>query len=158
MKIRKFKASDSKRVAFIIRNTFAHFNRKEGTKSAVDKYINFYDPKSRGLNKIVEGFTQTHIFYVAVEKNQLIGMVRGNEKRAVNLFVLGEYHRRGVGRRLMEYFEADAKKRGSHEIKIRASLYAAPFYESLGYKKTTGIRTSPRLFNLKYQPMRKELK
>jgi hypothetical protein len=38
---------------------------------------------------------------------------------------------------------------------LRGSLYATPFYQSMGYRKTTGVR---KLHGLKIQPMRKELK
>jgi hypothetical protein len=37
---------------------------------------------------------------------------------------------------------------------LRSSLYATPFYESVGYKKTTGIR---HFHGLRIQPMKKIL-
>ena len=52
-------------------------------------------------------------------------------------------------------FENEAKKWGSKEIKIRASLFSVLFYERIGYKKTTGTRN---FMGLKIQPMKKVLK
>ncbi|MFC1647489.1 GNAT family N-acetyltransferase, partial [Patescibacteria group bacterium] len=41
------------------------------------------------------------------------------------------------------------------ELKISASLYSVPFYLSVGYKKTTGIRNHK---GIKFQPMKKDIK
>jgi GNAT superfamily N-acetyltransferase len=79
-------------------------------------------------------------------------MIRGRPERITNLYVDGKYHKRGVGRLLLNKFEAEAKKLKSKEIKTRASLYAAPFYEKMGYKKTTGVRN---FRGLKIWPMKK---
>ena len=56
---------------------------------------------------------------------------------------------------LVKKFERNAQKYGSKKIKIRASLFAVPFYKKMGYKKTTGIRNFK---GLKIQPMKKILK
>lgn len=156
--IRQYRSSDAERVAFIIRDTFSHFNKNDGTKSAVAKYVGHYDTKKRGLDKITEEFSDIPIFYVAVEDGGVVGLVRGFERRVINLFVLGKYHGKGIGKDLMERFESEAKRKGSKQINIRASTYAVPFYEHLGYKKTTGIRTFRRIPGLRIQPMRKKLR
>lgn len=157
IRIRNYKPSDAKEAAFVIRDTFVHYNKREGTPSAIRNYVEAYDPAVRGLDTIVEGFKRTSIFYVATDNGRVIGVVRGNERRVVNLFVLRNYHGRGLGRQLMELFEAEAKEKGSQEIKIRASLYATSFYEHLGYKKTTGVRAFSRLYGIRIQPMKKRL-
>jgi len=51
-------------------------------------------------------------------------------------------------------FEKVCIKKGSKIIKIRASVYATPFYQKLGYKKTTGIR---KFKGLKHYSMKKTL-
>ena len=45
IKIRKFKIGDTKKTANLISSVFGKFNSREGSKEAVQKYINFYDPK-----------------------------------------------------------------------------------------------------------------
>lgn len=154
MKIRKFKISDTISVANLISKTFATFNNKEGTKKAVQKYIDLYNPKKNDVENIKKGFLRTPLFFVAGEKGKIIGIVRGTKNRVVNLFVYGEHHGKGVGKKLMQKFEQKARKYYSKEIRMRASLFAIKFYQGIGYKKTTGIRN---FMGLKVQPMRKVL-
>jgi hypothetical protein len=44
-------------------------------------------------------------------------------------------------------------------ISLAATLYAVPFYEAMGYKKTTGVRNCWSFGGrgLKYQPMKKQI-
>ncbi len=149
MKIRKYKSRDAKEVARVISNTFASFNNKEGTKKAVNRYITNYSPK-KDVKELHKSFERTPIHFVALDKNKVIGIIRGNKNRVVNLFILGDYHGKGIGKDLLNIFEKEIKKYGSKLIKIRSSLYAVNFYESQGYKKTTGIRN---FMGLKIQPM-----
>jgi GNAT superfamily N-acetyltransferase len=84
----------------------------------------------------------------------VIGVVRGRADKIFHLFVLAKYHHAGIGRELMKKFEAEAKRLGGDKIKLNASLYAVPFYQKMGYEKSTGIRN---LFGLKVWPMKKVL-
>lgn len=156
--IRRYKSSDAMAAAYVIRSTFGKFNQDEGPKSAVKKYLGFYDPSVRGLERIAHTFERTPIFYVALDKGKVIGIVRGEKDHLINFFVLGSYHGMGVGRRLINKFHAEAHKRGSTEVRTSASMYAVPVYESFGYKKTTGVRKLKRLGGIMVQPMRKTLK
>jgi GNAT superfamily N-acetyltransferase len=70
-----------------------------------------------------------------------------------------DYHRQGIGRRLVERFEQELLRQGAVEVKVAATLYAVPFYLQMGYNRTTGIRAG-RSFEgagLPYQPMRRFL-
>ncbi len=154
MKIRKFKISDTVPVANLISRTFATFNNKEGTRKSVQRYIDNYNPKKNDVKNIKNGFLQTPLFFVAEDNGKIIGIVRGTKNRVVNLFVYGNYHGKGIGKKLMQKFEREAKKHHSNEIRIRASLFAIKFYQGVGYKKTTAIRN---FRGLKVQPMRKIL-
>jgi GNAT superfamily N-acetyltransferase len=156
IKLRKFRKEDTEVVALLVMNTYKQFNSQEFIKkSAVQEYLNYYDPAKNTIQQLYENFLRTPIFYVAVENNKIIGMIRGGPGRIINLFVDGKQHKKGVGRLLVSKFESEAKKQKSHEIKIRASLYAIPFYQKMGYKKTTGIRN---FHGLKVYPMKKVLK
>ncbi|MBT4849731.1 GNAT family N-acetyltransferase [Candidatus Parcubacteria bacterium] len=152
VKIRQFKKADTKDVARLISHTYAKFNKTEGSKKAIQDYIDRVDPKKNDLKNLEENFLNSAFIYVAVYKNKIVGMVRGRKNRGTNLFVDGTYHKMGIGRQLMQKFETSVKKIGSKEIRIRASLYAVPFYTKVGYKKTTGVRT---FHGLKIQPMKK---
>lgn len=156
MKFRKFKKEDIRQIAEIKNSVFRKFNSSEYFKEeAIDLYLDFTDPK-KSDKELLEAFfiSDKSIFYVAEENNKIIGFIKGSKDRIGNLFVLGSSHKKGVGRKLVELLEKEAKKQNSKEIKIRSSIYAIPFYQKMGYKKTTGVRN---LHNLKIQPMKKLL-
>lgn len=137
--------------ALLVRNTFKALNYDEGSMKAVQDYMNQYDPTMNEEN-LRKRFKLTPICFVATNKSKIIGMIRGFEYRLINLFVDRRYHRKGIGSELLSRFEKECVKKGSKEIKIRSSIYAVPFNEANGYKKTTGIRN---LDGLKIQPMNK---
>ncbi len=151
MKIRKFKSDDIVEAAFLISNTYKTFNKKEGTKDAVQKYIEFYNPNNN-LDTIKKKFLKSSIFLVAENNSKIAGVARGNGNRLINLFVKGELHGKGIGKKFMEVYEKKAASTGSKSIKLNASIYAVPFYQKIGYRKTTGIRN---LQGLTVQPMKK---
>jgi GNAT superfamily N-acetyltransferase len=139
--LRKFRKSDAVPVALLVMRTYKKHNFREAfKKSAAQEYVNHYDPKKNTQARLVETFSRTPIFYVTLEKKAIVGMIRGRPGRISNLFVDAKQHHKGIGRILVKKFEAEARKRGSREIKIHASMYAIPFYQSMGYKKTTGVR------------------
>lgn len=155
IKLRKFKKTDSENVAFLIFNTYKKFNSKEFIKkSAIQEYLNFYDTAKNSNEQLYKRFLKTPIFFIVIENNKIIGMIRGTSERIVNLFVEGRKHKKGIGRLLVNKFELEAKNQNSKEIKIRASLFATSFYQKMGYKKTTGIRN---FRGLKIQPMKKKM-
>ena len=156
MGFRKFKKSDIRQVAKIKNSVFSSFNKSEYfEKEAVAKYLSYTNHK-KSDQELLEAFkvTPDSIFYVAEENNKIFGYIKGRKNRIGNLFVLGQTHKKGIGKKLVDLFEKDAKKQNSNEIKIHSSIYAVPFYQKMGYKKTTGIRN---LHGLKIQPMRKIL-
>jgi predicted N-acetyltransferase YhbS len=62
--------------------------------------------------------------------------------RLVSLFVEKSHHSQGVGRLLVERFEEKIIERDGKVIRVASSLYAVPYYERLGYEKSTGVRKS----------------
>jgi len=156
MKFRKFKKDDIRQVAEIKNSVFSKFNSSEYfKKEAIDWYLDFTNLK-KSDEELFEAFyiSDKSIFFVAEENNKIIGYIKGSKDRIGNLFVLGNSHKKGVGKKLVELLEKEAKNQNSKEIKIRSSIYAVPFYQKMGYKKTTGVRN---LHNLNIQPMKKIL-
>ena len=103
--------------------------------------------------------------WVAERNGEIVGVLRGGRTDGrgrtvlMSLFVSGQHHRLGIGRALVERFEQEYTAQGVRVFKLAATLYAVPFYLSLGYKRTTNVRTT-RSFGergLPYQPMRKVL-
>ena len=153
--IRKYKRTDARAVATLISRTYSRFNSREGTKQAVREYVESYNPRGKKTEDIHKRFARTPNCFVALVGSRVVGMVRGIENRLINLFVEAGYHRQGIATRLVERYEKACLKAGFTDIVLRASLYAMPFYESVEYKKTTGVRN---FHGLKVQPMKKKLK
>ena len=153
--IRKYKNGDAKAMSRLISNTYARFCASEGTPDAVRRYVESYDPRGKTLADIRKRFAKTPLCFVAVNGSRIVGVVRGVENRLVNLFVDARFHRRGVATRLIKRFEKICQKTDITDIVLRASLYAVPFYQSMGYTKITGVRN---FHGLKVQPMKKRLK
>lgn len=152
--IRKFKKSDAKEAALLVAQVFKKYNHREATSAALKRYINYIHPNKNSPERLLQIFARTPICFVAVNNKKIIGVIRGRINRINNLFVDGKYHHQGVGRALILRFENETKKYKVYILKVRASLYATPFYQKMGYKKTTGVRN---FHGIKMQPMKKKL-
>lgn len=142
-------------IADIVCRTYQAFNAKEGKKEALNQFLSQYDNRNHSADELMERFKKSDINFGAFSGEKMVGIIRGKKNRIINLFVDGAFHHLGIGRKLINLFEAQARKEGSEFIKIRSSLYAADFYAKCGYKKTTGIRS---FHELKIQPLKKNLK
>lgn len=155
IKLRKFRKKDTKTVSLLIINTFKKFNSNSYfEKKGVNNFINIFDSKKNTTDQIYNHFLKTPFFYIATDNDNIIGVIRGKLGRISNLFIDGNYHKRGIGKLLLKKFELEMKKQKVKKIKLRASLFAVPFYQKMGYTKTTGVRNFK---GLKVCPMRKFL-
>lgn len=150
MMIRRFKNKDAREVADLVGNVFAEFNSKEGSARAIRNYMGFY--KTDDVGRIEKIFAKSPIFFVAIDNKKIVGMIRGNNDRIFNLFVLGSYHKKGIGRKLLNAFEKESRKNKSAVIRVRSSLFAFNFYKKMGYKKSMGIRS---FRGIRVYPMKK---
>lgn len=90
--------------------------------------------------------------YGAFEEEQLVGIIatRSNGSHIALFFVKGEYHRRGIGRKLLEECLANSS---SNHITVNSSEYAVKIYERFGFVRTdalivdSGIRYVPMEYN-----------
>jgi len=151
LRIRRYQDGDAKAVARLISKTYAQFNSTEGSPEAVQQYVARYNPDG-DFEEIRKRLRRTPCCWVAVDDSRVVGVIRGIGNRLINLFIAGPYQRRGIAARLVRRYEMSRRKAGYSEVVLRSSLYAVPFYQAVGYKKTTGVRT---LHGLKVQPMKK---
>ena len=98
--------------------------------------------------------------FVAEDGGEIVGVLRGRKERLGSLFVRGDHHRQGIGRKLVERFEQECQKHASMVIRVSATMYGVPFYAAMGYKRSTGVRSSWSFegHGLPVQPMRKVLR
>jgi GNAT superfamily N-acetyltransferase len=161
--ISNYTESDAEEVGRLIADTYSEFN------------LSFASPQERALflgpfhhagsseeahKKEITQTLQSPIFYVAEIKGEIVGILRGRKERLASLFVRKDFQFQGIGRKLVEQFEAESVAQDVSVIRVAATLYAVPFYIKMGYWRSTGVR-SGRSFDgdgFLYQPMKKILK
>ena len=72
--------------------------------------------------------------FVAVEGNAIVGTASLGRDQVHAVFVHPARQGRGIGRRLMEAAESEARARGERRLILYASVSAVPFYEAGGWR------------------------
>lgn len=153
-KLIKISSKNTPQIADLIYKTYQKFNHNEGNDKSRQAFLRQYNPAHRKNAELLETFNKLNINIGAYSNEKLVGIIRGKNNRIINLFVDGNFHSQGIGKKLVSSFERQAKKEKSEFIKVRSSLYAINFYSRLGYKKTTGVRLYR---GLKIQSFRKQM-
>jgi predicted N-acetyltransferase YhbS len=160
--IRAYRESDAGAVGRIIADTFAKYNlssvaaEQRALLLGPFLYAQSRDPAHQAA---IARAIRSEMVFVAECDGEIVGVLRGRTTRLGSLFVRGDCHRRGIGRRLVERFEQEVAAQGSTVIKVASTLYAVPFYLAVGYKRTTGVRAYHAFgaSGMAYQPMKKVL-
>ena len=129
MKIRKFIKSDSIKVYNLIRKNDLEIASKFYPKKVINEWLKELNP-----TKILEK-SMKRICFVAERGNKVIGYVSLSGNEVKKLFILPKFHRMGVGKKLLNRIEKEAKKRGVRKIVLYSNFYAEPFYKSCGFKR-----------------------
>jgi GNAT superfamily N-acetyltransferase len=161
--IRDYQESDAASVGRLIADTYSTFNLAFASPEQRDSFLGpfqyAHSPEPAHQAEIAR-ILQAEMVFVAEKDGEIAGVLRGRKDKLQSLFVRGDLHRQGIGRGLVARFEQECLRQGAGEIRLMATLYAVPFYQAVGYKKTTGARRM-RSFTgegLPYQPMKKVLK
>jgi predicted N-acetyltransferase YhbS len=160
--IRPYRESDAESVGRLIADTYSRFNLSFAAPEELGKLLGpFRQARSAepAHREAIAQVIRAPLVFVAEEDGDIVGVLRGRKERLASLFVRGDHHRRGIGRRLVAQFEQESVRQEMRVIRLAATLYAIPFYAALGYRKTTGIRNgwSFEGTGLQYQPMKKVL-
>ena len=166
--IRRCRESDAENVGKLIADTYSEFNLSYASPEERALLLGPFQ-HARSLEKAhreaIAQVIRAPVVLIAVDDGEIVGVLRGGRKdkrqRTVlqSLFVKGDHHRQGIGRKLVERFERECLRQGATVIRLAATLYAVPFYLAMGYKRSTGVRSgwSFEGSGLKIQPMRKVL-
>lgn len=160
--IRAYCESDSGAVGRLIADTYGEFNLDFASPAEKQRLLGpFQHARSTDAahRAAIAQALRASMVYVAEDDGEIVGVLRGRQERVQSLFVRADYHRQGVGRRLLQHFEAECLRQQSTVIRLAATLYAVPFYLAMGYRRSTGIRNgwSFEGTGLRYQPMKKVL-
>lgn len=129
MKLRKFKKEDTKKVCYLIRRNMKEILPNFYPKDVVDFLYNHETPKKflkRGKNRI---------YIVAVKGKRIIGIAGLEENDVKSFFVNPSFHKKGIGKLLINEIEKIAKSRNLKKLIVNSSFNAQGFYEKCGFKK-----------------------
>jgi GNAT superfamily N-acetyltransferase len=160
--IRDYSEADALSVGQLIADTYGEYNLDFLQPSARGPFLGPFQYAYRPDKACQEAIAQairSEMVIVAEDDGVIVGVLRGRKQRLASLFVRGDHHRRGIGRKLVERFEQASLEQGVKVIRVAATLYGVPFYLAMGYKRSTGVRSgwSFEGRGLPYQPMRKVL-
>lgn len=159
--IRKYQKKDARAVGILIADTFLKYNLSYASPKEQQKLLGpFRNARSKNQahqEEIARMISAPMVFVAVEDKKKIVGVLRGKKEKMSSLFVDGKTHRQGVGQKLVARFEKECVKLDYQVIKLMATVYAIPFYQKMGYKKTTGIRKMNCFdgIGLPYQPMKK---
>lgn len=160
--IRDYRESDAETVGQLIADTYGRFNLSSISPGERDAFLGPFQ-HARSPEKVhqeaIARVIRSEMVFVAEEKGEIVGVLRGRKERLASLFVRGNRHRQGIGRRLVERFEQECLRQGVTVIRVASTPYAVPFYLKMGYKRSTGMRSgwSFEGRGLEVQPMKKLL-
>lgn len=129
MKIRKFYDNDAKEVAELIRRNDKEISSLSYPKEVIELWDKQLSPKY--IIKISEG----RMCYVMVDKTNIIGYVSIEGNKIKKLFVNPDYHKKGIGSKLLNKVENIAKKNNLNLLIVDSNIHAERFYVKKGFKK-----------------------
>ena len=142
--IRRYEEADARVVGRLIADTYSRFNLTFVPPEQLGLYLGpFRHARSHDMShqEAIAQVIRSAMVFVAEDEGQVVGVLRGRKDRLASLFVRGDHHRQGIGRRLVERFELECLQKGSTVIRVASTLYAVPFYLAMGYKRSTGVRS-----------------
>ena len=162
VRIRNYRETDAVKVGRLIADTFRRFNLAYASEEEKEKLLGpFRHARSnrKAHQSQIADVIRAPWVLVAVDADEIVGVLRGSPGRLHSLFVGKKRHGRGIGRQLMAAFERKVRKTGHGKITLQASLHSVPFYQALGYKRSTGVRSGPCFdgAGFPYQQMKKVL-
>ena len=95
--------------------------------------------------------------FAAYDNGRMIGMISlRNETHISLLFVDAKYHRRGIGRQLIQYVSNYVLQEEGHDfVTVNAAPYAVEFYHRVGFVDTNVRQLNDGIW---YTPMKKCIK
>lgn len=139
--IRRFKDQDAEPISHLICRNFLEVNSKEYGLEAMKKLA---ESHNAAWVRQVAGYAHMYVFEW---KNQIIGVGSissfwGSETESIllTIFVLPEFHGKGIGRRIINTLEADELFTRASRIEIPASITAVEFYRKFGYDFKNGVK------------------
>jgi N-acetylglutamate synthase-like GNAT family acetyltransferase len=132
---RKMRAGEEITVSRLCKRCIREINSKDMTKKQVEYLSNYFSVKN-----IRDSQKDTEI-YVALLADKIVATGSLCEGRIKSFFVNPNYHKKGIGAKLVKYLENKLKEKGYSSVFLRSSKYAIGFYKKLGFEETEKINS-----------------
>lgn len=126
-------------VSNLVARSFNEFIAPGFPEEGIEEFFKYANPRS--LGKRSEG---SHFVLVAEIEGIIAGMVEVREVRHISmLFVDKAHHGKGIGRELVRLAieRIMSEQPSSENVTVYSSRFAVPFYERLGFTKTSEEKT-----------------
>lgn len=130
MKIRKAKLSDARKVSSMRKKTIEKILIKYHKKEMINELL-----KKNSLKFLRPKIKERDMFCL-LDGNSLLGTIDLEDNKIGGLFIKYNQLRKGYGKKLMDFIEDYAKKKGIKKVKLYPTKNAMKFYKKLGYKVT----------------------
>lgn len=138
---RRFCEADAEEVASLIIRNFKEVNNKDYSQDAIHELVKTHDAE---WVKGVAGYAHMYVFCLD-EKIIGVGSISsfwGSETESILLtvFVLPEFHGKGIGRTIIRTLEQDELFIRAERVEIPASITAVDFYHKFGYRFKNDVK------------------
>ena len=141
IRVRRFKEEDADEVSKLIVRNFLEVNSKDYGIAAMEKLAKVYDS-----GKVLNIANYAHM-YVFEWNGKIVGTGSissfwGSKTESIllTIFVLPEFHGKGIGRKIINTLEQDEFFVRATHIEIPASITATEFYRKFGYDYKNGVK------------------
>lgn len=130
--IRWAKVEDWKPAMKMVWRTFLRFEASDYTEEGIRNFLDFITDDNL-FHAFLRGSYQ---MMVALHDEQIVGVASVRNKNHLSLLFVDEaYHRKGIGRELMERFCDYLKNEaGESFMTLKAAPYAVEFYHRIGFQ------------------------
>lgn len=138
---RRYEDADAEEVHSLIIRNFKEVNIKDYGEKAIDELVKTHDV---AWVRQVASFAHMYVF---LHEEEIVGVGSissfwGSKTESILLtvFVLPEYHGKGIGRKIIQTLEQDELFLRADRIEIPASITGAEFYRKFGYDYKNGVK------------------
>lgn len=136
-----YQDEDAEEIVHLIIRNFKEINVKDYGEKAVEALVATHDVK---WFRSVAEYANVYVFW---NEGKIVGVGSissfwgsPTESILLTIFVLPEFHGRGIGSYIIDTLEADPLFLRAKRIEIPASITAVEFYRKKGYDYKNGIR------------------
>jgi len=153
MRIREAEIKDSEEITKLHKRTVKEINGRDYQEETIKEWIE--NITKENTEKEIK---QTN-FYIAEEQGRIIGFVNFNEERTIyQIYVSPDHLDKGIGTKLLEKAEKEAREKGIKKIKGNSTLTAQKFFQKKGYKLKREIEYPLNNHTVKMKRIEKTLK